>query len=113
MLTNNNQVVMSNLNILMEANKTLSVGNYEQFITYCSEDMKWENVGESTFNGKEEILGYISSAYDGLTFTTENYIEDKDFVVETGQIIFEKNGESVKSSFCDVWNFKDGLGKRQ
>ena|SRR5690606_2773591 len=100
---------MSNRHILMEANKTLSEGHYEQFIHYCSEDMKWKNVGESTFNGKEEILGYISSAYDGLTFKTENYIEDKDFVVETGQIVFEKNGGSVKSSFCDVWNFKDGV----
>lgn len=100
---------MSNQNIFINANKALSQGNYEQFIEYCSEDIKWQNVGKKTFNGKAELLVYISSAYNGLTFTTENFIEKKDFVVELGHIKFENNGESKESSYCDVWNFKNGL----
>lgn len=100
---------MSNRNIFIRANKALAEGNYDEFITYCSEDIKWENVGKSSFLGKDELLRYIRSAYDGLGFTTENYIKEKDFVVEFGQIVFEKNGESLKSSYCDVWKFKDSL----
>lgn len=100
---------MSNLNILRKANKVLGAGNYEEFITYCSEDIQWENVGESTFQGKVELYEYIKSTYDGVVFTTENYITEKDFVVELGQIVYEKDGAPKKSSFCDVWKFKEGL----
>jgi ketosteroid isomerase-like protein len=100
---------MSNQDIFIKANKALAEGNYDEFITYCAEDIKWENVGKSTFIGKAKLLSYISSAYNGLTFTTERSINEKDFVVELGQIIFKKNGQSKKSSYCDVWNFKDGM----
>jgi ketosteroid isomerase-like protein len=99
---------MSNQEIFLKANKALAEGNYDEFITHCTEDIKWKKVGKSTFKGKGELLGYISSAYDGLTFTTENYIKENDFIVEFGQIVFEKNGESKKSSYCDIWRFKDG-----
>ncbi|SFM63564.1 Ketosteroid isomerase-related protein [Chitinophaga sp. YR627] len=100
---------MNNQDILTAANRALTEGNYDEFITYCAEDIKWECVGERTFNGKAELLAYISSTYDGLAFTTENYIREKDFVVELGQIVFEKNGESKECSYCDVWRFKDGM----
>ncbi|GAA4312798.1 hypothetical protein GCM10023149_08300 [Mucilaginibacter gynuensis] len=100
---------MSNQHVFLKANKALAEGNYEEFITYCTEDIKWENVGKSTFNGKAQLLRYISSAYDGITFTTENSIKEDDMVVELGQLVIEKNGESKKSSYCDVWKFKDGM----
>jgi|SRR5690606_17224595 len=100
---------MDNQDIFITANKALAEGSYDEFITYCTEDIKWENIGNSTIHGKIELLKYISSAYDGVVFTTEKYIKEKDVVVELGQIVFEKNGESKKSSYCDIWNFKDGL----
>lgn len=100
---------MSNQDIFIKANKALAERNYEEFIGYCTEDIRWENVGDSIFNGKAEVLRYISSAYDGTTFTTENQIREDGFIVELGKIIFEKNGQSKKSSYCDIWNFRDGL----
>ena len=81
---------MSNQDIFIKANKALAEGNYDECITYCTEDIKWQNVGKSTFHGKVELLRYISSTYNGLVFTTENHIKEKDFVVELGQIVFEK-----------------------
>lgn len=100
---------MNNLDIFKKANKALEEGKYEEFITYCNEDIIWENVGENTFQGKVDLLEYIKSAYEGVVFTTDNYITEKDFVVELGQIVFKKDGTPKKSSFCDVWKFKDGL----
>lgn len=100
---------MNNLDIFKKANKVLGEGNYEEFITYCSEDIQWENVGEHTFHGKAELIEYVKSTYDGVVFTTDKYITEKDVVVELGQIVFEKNGVPKMSSFCDVWKFKDGL----
>lgn len=100
---------MSNQEIFIEANKALAEGKYSVFMTHCSEDIKWVNVGRETFQGKDELYKYISSAYEGVVFTTENYIKEKDFVVEFGQIVFQNNGESQKSSYCDIWKFKDSL----
>ncbi|MFD2289165.1 hypothetical protein GJU39_22435 [Pedobacter petrophilus] len=100
---------MNNQDIFISANKALADGNYDEFITYCSPHIKWENVGKSTLEGKVELYNYISSAYGGLEFTTENYIKENDFIVEFGAIVFEKYGESKKSSYCDIWNFKDGF----
>lgn len=100
---------MNNQDIFVEANKALAEGEYEKFITYCAEDIKWINVGGSAFNGKAETLKYISSAYDDLTFTTENHITEKDIVVEFGQITFEKNGDTKESSYCDIWKFENGM----
>ena len=56
-----------------------------------------------------EREGLPSSAYDGITFTTENSIKEDDMVVELRQLVIEKNGESKKSSYCDAWKFKDGM----
>ncbi|PJR04103.1 nuclear transport factor 2 family protein [Avrilella dinanensis] len=98
-----------NQEIFIKANKALAEGNYDEFIAYCTEDMKWENVGKDTFSGKDEVLRYISSVYNGITFTTENQIIENDFIVELGKIVFEIDGESKKSSYCDIWNFRNGL----
>lgn len=32
--------------MLIKVNKALTEGNYDQFITYCTEDIKWECVGD-------------------------------------------------------------------
>jgi len=95
--------------IFIAANQALAAGSYKEFLIYCSDDIRWERVGEKILNGKVELLEYIGPAYDGLTFTTERYIRQENFLVELGEIVFDKNGESKKSSYCDIWNFRDGL----
>ncbi|MFD0764463.1 nuclear transport factor 2 family protein [Mucilaginibacter lutimaris] len=99
---------MSNQDIFLMANNALAEGNYDEFITYCTDDVKWENVGKSTFNGKVELLRYISSAYEGITFTTENSVKENDIIIELGQLVIENNGKPIKSHYCDVWKFKQG-----
>lgn len=100
---------MNNEEIFIKANKALAEGNYEEFIEYCAEDIKWINVGGSIFNRKTAILTYISSSYDGITFTTEDHIAEKDIVIEFGQIVFENIDNEKESSYCDIWKFKNGL----
>ena len=100
---------MDNQLIFKRANNALAEGKYAEFINYCSDDVQWKNIGELTINGKVELLAYISSAYKGITFITENIIKENDVIVELGQIVVEKNGISKKSSYCDIWDFKNGL----
>ncbi len=99
---------MNNKEVFLMANSALAEGNYDEFITYCADDIKWENVGKSTFNGKAELLGYISSAYDGITFITEGSIEENDTIVELGQLVIAQDGQSREASYCDVWRFENG-----
>ncbi|KFF00601.1 hypothetical protein IX39_08170 [Chryseobacterium formosense] len=100
---------MNNEEIFIKANKALSEGNYGEFIEYCTDDIKWINVGGSIFNGKTEILKYISSSYDDISFTTEDHIAEKDTVIEFGQIVFENIDNKKENSYCDIWKFKNGL----
>lgn len=57
---------------------------------------KMENVGKSKFHGKVQLLRCLRSAYDGLVFTTENYIKEKDFIVEFVQIVFKKKASQKR-----------------
>jgi len=100
---------MNNEEIFIKANNALAEDNYEEFTEYCAEDIKWVNVGGTTFNGKTEILEYISSSYNGISFTTEDHITEKDTVIEFGQIVFENIDNEKESSYCDIWKFKDGM----
>lgn len=100
---------MNNEEIFIKANKALAEGNYEEFIEYCAKDIKWINVGGSIFNGKTEILQYISSSYDGISFTTEDHIKERDTVIEFGKITFENIENRKQRSYCDIWKFKNGL----
>lgn len=100
---------MNNEEIFMKANKALAEGNYEEFIEYCAEDIKWINVGGNIFNGKTEILTYINSSYDEISFTTEDHITEKDIVIEFGQIVFDNIDNQKESSYCDIWKFENGL----
>jgi hypothetical protein len=59
---------MNNEEIFIKAKKALAEGNYEEFIEHCAEDINWINVGGSIFNGKTEILKYISSSYNDIKF---------------------------------------------
>ena len=97
---------MSNKELFTNANKALAEGNYEEFIDYCAENIIWKNIGGNTYNGKLELISYIRSVYPTATFTTENVIQENDFVVELGKLVSEINGNSKTHSYCDVWSFK-------
>lgn len=93
---------MNNQDIFINANKSLAEGKFDEFLTYCSEEIQWNIIGEKSYFGKDELLKYISSAYDGVMFTTQNYIKENEFVVEFGQITFKVNEIHKTSSYCDI-----------
>jgi len=100
---------MNNQELFTLANIALAEGNYEGFIDYCAENIIWKNIGGNTYNGKSELLSYISMAYTNVAFQTENVIQENDFIVEVGQITYKVDGNSIHRSYCDIWNFKDGM----
>lgn len=100
---------MTNREILEKANEGFGKANYEEFLTYCTEDTKWTYVGDRTLVGKGQVREYLATAYEESTFRIERYIEQGDYLVALGWIKLKNTEGRIESySVCDVWTFRDG-----
>jgi ketosteroid isomerase-like protein len=100
---------MTNKEILKKANQAFSEGNYEEFLTYCTEDTKWTYVGDRTLEGKDQVRAYLATAYEESIFEIERYIEDGENLVAMGWGKLKgEDGQIVHYSVCDVWKFRAG-----
>jgi len=103
-------VTVSNKLVLQKANATLMDGDYEGFLSFCSEDTRWTFVGKQTLTGKAAVRKWMGTAYvEPPKFNVERMIEEGDFVVAIGEIS-EKDeaGSATSQPYCDVWRFRDG-----
>ncbi len=96
--------------ILEEANAANAKGDYEGFLSFCTEDTEWTFVGDKTLKGKEAIRQYMAETYrEPPKFTVENLIAEGDFVTALGEITLkDEDGKATHYSYCDVWRFRDG-----
>jgi ketosteroid isomerase-like protein len=46
--------------ILKRANAAVTSGDYEGFLSHCTDDVEWQSVGEQTLKGKEAVRRYIT-----------------------------------------------------
>lgn len=100
----------TNKAILEEANAFISKGEYEQFLSYCTEDTEWTFVGEQVLRGKEAVRTYMANTYvEPPKFHVEQSISEGDFVTVIGNISMkDQEGKLVEYDYCDVWTFRDG-----
>lgn len=101
---------MENKQILELANGAVTNGDYELFLSYCTDDTKWTFVEDQILLGKEAIRAYMKAAYFiPPKFNVENIIAEGDFVTAIGQIsLLNEKGLSTDYSYCDIWTFRDG-----
>ena len=101
---------MSNKEILQQANEAVSAGDYEDFLSVCTEDTEWTFIGERVLQGKEAVRQYMASTYHTPPqFMVENLIEEGDFVTAVGKISLEdEDGIATHYAYCDVWQFREG-----
>jgi uncharacterized protein (TIGR02246 family) len=95
--------------ILEEANAANAAGNYEGFLSFCTDDTQWTFVGDKTLNGKEAVRQYMAETYiEPPKFTVANLIAEGDFVTALGDITLkDAAGKAAHYSYCDVWRFRD------
>lgn len=96
--------------ILIKGNASISEGNNEGLLQFCTDDTEWTFVGEITLKGKEAVRQYLAKAYiEPPKFTVTNFIAEGDFVTAVGDITLkDKDGKAVQYSYCDVWRFSNG-----
>lgn len=101
---------MNNKTILETANAAITKGDYEGFLSFCTEDTVWTFVGDRTLKGKQAIREYMAQVYtEPPTFMVENLIEEGDFVIAIGKIsLKDEGGKIIDYSYCDVWRLRDG-----
>lgn len=94
--------------ILEAANAANAAGNYEGFLSFCTDDTKWTFVGDKTLNGKEAVRQYMAETYiEPPKFTVTNLIAEGDFVTALGDITLkDADGKADHYSYCDVWRFR-------
>ncbi|WP_316804322.1 nuclear transport factor 2 family protein [Pedobacter nototheniae] len=101
---------MINKKILQNANEAIAAGDYEKFLSFCTDDTNWIFVGDQTLKGKEAVRAYFKTAYiEPPKFMVETLIEEGEFVTAVGKISMkDKDGKMVDFNYCDVWKFRDG-----
>jgi ketosteroid isomerase-like protein len=101
---------LSNKSILLSANEAVSAGNNEGFLSYCTDDVKWEFVGDIILEGKDAVRQYMQETYiDPPQFKVENLIEEGEYITALGQITLkDKDGNLIDYTYCDVWKLSNG-----
>jgi len=101
---------LNNKDILIKANSFVTNGDNEGFLSFCTEDVKWNFVGDKMLKGKQAVREYMAAEYiEPPKFDIENLIAEGDFVTAVGKISLKnKDGKVVDYSYCDVWRFRDG-----
>jgi len=101
---------LNNKTILEKANAAIIKGDYDGFLSFCTDDTVWTFVGEKTLQGKEAVRQYMATAYiEPPKFIVENLIAESEFVTAIGKISLKnEEGRYIDYSYCDVWRFRDG-----
>jgi ketosteroid isomerase-like protein len=96
--------------ILEEANAAIAQGNYEKFLSFCTDDTEWTFVGDRTLKGKEAVRQWMATTYvEPPKFRVAHFIAEGNFVTALGEITLkDKDGKATDYSYCDVWHFREG-----
>jgi uncharacterized protein (TIGR02246 family) len=96
--------------ILEKANAAITQGDYEGFLSFCTDDTTWTFVGEQTLRGKQAVREWMATAYkEPPRFEVHRLIGEGDFLSAIGEITLkDEAGKATRSAYCDVWRFRDG-----
>lgn len=99
-----------NKQILEQANAAVTAGDYEGFLSYCTEDTEWNFIGQQALKGKEAVRRYMQETYiEPPKFEVSKLISEDNFVVAVGMIsLKDEHGASTEYDYCDVWRLRDG-----
>ena len=97
--------------ILQSANAEMAAGNPEGFLTYCTDDIRWEMVGDTLLVGKAAVLAWAKRTYAVAPpqFTADLWIVEQDWLAVQGEItVQDPERGPVHSRYCDLWRIRDG-----
>jgi uncharacterized protein len=98
----------NNKAILEAANAAIAQGNYEGFLSLCTNDTEWTFVGDRTLKGKAAVRQWMATEYvEPPLNIVANLIAEGDFVTALGDFtIKDEDGKAAYYSYCDIWRFR-------
>jgi uncharacterized protein len=93
--------------IVEAINKSFSEKNIEGFLDHCADDITWTMVGETSKTGKTVIREWLGlEDCEPPVFSITHLVEESDVVVCNGDMAMkDKEGNSSRYSFCDIYRF--------
>ncbi|HYE17417.1 MAG TPA: nuclear transport factor 2 family protein [Tepidisphaeraceae bacterium] len=96
--------------VLTRANAAVSTGDYEGFLSHCTDDVVWDFVGDRVLGGKAAVRAYMRATYvEPPRFRVDRLIAEGEYVTAVGEIeLPDDAGKLVRYAYCDVWRVRDG-----
>jgi ketosteroid isomerase-like protein len=94
--------------IVKRINEAFAENNLEGVLSFCTDDLTWTMVGDTTVIGKDPIRKWMASMNpQPPQFTIQQTLADGDFVITRGDMTMpeEKNGPPIPYTFCDIYRF--------
>jgi len=100
----------TNKEIIQKVNDAFNRNDMQTFLAYCTEDIQWNMIGNSSTKGKDAILKMMTEMPgDSPDIIIEEILTEENKAACTGTFTMTKSsGESSRYSFCDVYQFADG-----
>jgi ketosteroid isomerase-like protein len=95
--------------IVQRINDGFAENNLERVLSFCTDDLTWTMVGETTVTGKDPIRKWMASmAPQPPRFTIQHIVAEGDLVITRGDMTMpeRKDGPSIPYSFCDFYRFQ-------
>lgn len=100
----------NNKSVLERANAAVTRGDYEVFMSFCTDDTLWTFVGDRVLRGKEAVRQWMTEAYKQgpPELTVDNLIAEGEFVTAVGTVTTkDEDGKATRYAYCDVWRVRD------
>ena len=99
-----------NKRLIKKVIEIISKNNFNNFINYFDDNVKWNIVGMPTIIGKKEFISAINSLElkDFTSSNIKNIICEGDFVVVESTIRENVKSNNIKApAYCDIYRIKD------
>lgn len=95
--------------ILLAGNAAILAGDHEGFLIHCTEDTKWEFLGDRTLQDKDAVRAWMKETYrEPPIVELDHLIAEGDFLTAVGTVTMKNDAGILEDfSYCDVWRFEN------
>ena len=89
----------NNKSVLEQANAAVTRGDYEGFLSFCTDDTLWTFVGDRVLKGKEDVRRWMAEAYSQgpPELTVDHLIAEGEFLTAVGVVTTSGQGREERS----------------
>jgi ketosteroid isomerase-like protein len=95
--------------IVQRINEGFAENDLNKVLSFCTDDLTWTMVGDTTVTGKDPIRKWMASMDpQPPQFTIQQVVAEGDLVITRGDMTMQekKGGPSIPYTFCDIYRFE-------